>query len=283
MTQLATQALASVPPRRLVLLGHPVAHSLSPRFQNAALEAAGLRPRYEAVDATSETLDPLLALLARQHAGGNVTIPHKEVVSSRTDTRTAMAQRVGAVNTFWFEGGALVGHNTDVRGVERALAALLPNGAPSVAGATCAVLGAGGSAAAVLVALEMMHAGSVRMFNRTASRVHLVSDRVGVQVLSCSSAQDAVRGAAVVINATPVGLHDNEMPVRPGAISDGASVLDLVYRSGETAWVRACRARGLRAHDGLRMLVEQGAAAFHAWFGIEASREAMWRVLEARA
>ncbi len=239
--------------------------------------------RYEAIDVRADALDALLAVLACEGAGGNVTLPHKEAVASRASVRTATAQRVGAVNTFWFENGALVGHNTDVTGIECALAALLPGGVASVAGATCAVLGAGGSAAAALVALDRLNAGTIRMHGRTPSRVHAVSNRVGVQVSGCASAELAVRDVELVINATPVGLHDDACPVSPSVLDDSASVLDLVYRNGETAWVHACRARGLRAHDGLRMLVEQGAAAFQAWFGVEPSRDAMWRVLEARA
>ncbi len=274
--------IATVPPRRLVLLGHPVAHSLSPRFQNAALAAAAATQRYEAMDVLSEQLDAVLETLVRERAGGNVTIPHKEAVAARAAVRTPIAERVGAVNTFWFEGEALVGHNTDVAGVERALAALLPDGIAAARGATCAVLGAGGSAAAVLVALERVGAGPIRVFGRTGSRVHAVSARVGVPVTACETAEEAARGAAIVINATPVGLHDEALPVAVEALANTSSVLDLVYRSGETAWVRACRARGLRAQDGLTMLVEQGAAAFYAWFGAQPSRDAMWSVLETR-
>ena len=124
-----------------MLLGHPIAHSLSPRFQNAALEAAAFPLRYEAIDVTADALDALLGAMARDGAGGNVTIPHKEALAARANMRTTIAERVGAVNTFWFDDGALVGHNTDVAGVECALAALLPSGAAGVAGATCAVLG----------------------------------------------------------------------------------------------------------------------------------------------
>lgn len=265
-----------------MLLGQPVAHSLSPLFQNAALDAAGLALRYEAIDVPEHALDALLAQLARENAGGNVTLPHKEAVSARAAVRTATAERVGAVNTFWFDDGALVGHNTDVGGVECALAALLPDGTARIAGATCAVLGAGGSAAAVLVALDRLQAGAIRMHGRTPARARALSLRVGVPVTLSDSADLAVRDATIVINATPVGLRDDAFPVSPEALSGKASVLDLVYRSGETAWVHACRARGLHAHDGLRMLVEQGAAAYHAWFGVEPSREAMWRVLESR-
>lgn len=270
-------------PARLVLLGHPVTHSLSPRFQNAALLAAHMPQRYEAVDVDAQSLPALLQSLASERAAGNVTIPHKEAVAALASRRTPLAERVGAVNTFWFENGALVGHNTDVIGVEAALAALLGGDSGFVRGMSCAVLGAGGSAAAVLVALDRLGAGDIRMWSRTTSRVQALATRVGVSVTACGSADDAVRGAHLVINATPVGLHADEFPIAPSLLNNGASVFDLVYRSGETAWVRACRARSLSAQDGLRMLVEQGAAAFEAWFGVAPSRDAMWSALEPRA
>ena len=87
---------------------------------------------------------------------------------------------------------------------------------------------------------------------------------------------DAARDASLVVNATPVGLHGTELPADPGLFSAGADVLDLTYRRGETPWVHACRARGLRAADGLAMLVEQGALAFERWFGAIPDRDAMW-------
>jgi shikimate dehydrogenase len=85
-----------------------------------------------------------------------------------------------------------------------------------------------------------------------------------------------VRECDLVVNATSVGLRDDAMPIEPSTLRSDAAVLDLVYRRGETAWVRAARARGLRARDGLVMLIEQGAAAFEQWFGFPPDRDAMW-------
>ena len=136
-------------PTRLVLLGSPVAHSLSPLFQNAALESAGLPVRYEALDVAPDRLCDLLEELAREGAAGNVTVPHKEAVFARCVTRSVIAERVGAVNTFWSVSGQLHGDNTDVGGFARTAGALVGEG-----GATSriALLGAGGAAAAVCVA-----------------------------------------------------------------------------------------------------------------------------------
>jgi shikimate dehydrogenase len=112
-------------PGRLVLLGHPVAHSLSPVFQNAALEAAGIRLTYDAVDVPPATLTATLDQLARVSAAGNVTVPHKLAVARACVRLTAEAERVGAVNTFAIRDGVLVGHNTDIAGFTQAARDLL--------------------------------------------------------------------------------------------------------------------------------------------------------------
>jgi shikimate dehydrogenase len=265
-------------PGRLVLLGHPVAHSLSPRFQDAALAHAGLPLRYEALDVSPAMLDEVLDALVRERAAGNVTIPHKEAVHARCASVDAVARRVGAVNTFKTADGALLGCNTDVAGIAATLAALEPDG---LADARCAVLGAGGSAAAVLVALGQSGCRDIALWSRTPMRGAALADRVGVDVRLADSAVDAVVEASVVINATPIGMADDAMPVAPAALGAECRVFDLVYRRGGTPWVNACLARGLRAEDGLRMLVEQGAVAFAWWFGVDPDRDAMWRALDA--
>ena len=267
-------------PTRLVLLGHPVAHSLSPRFQNAALRHAGITCSYEALDVPPARLASTVSMLHAEGAGGNVTIPHKEAVAALVSERSPLAERLGAVNTFLVRDGALIGDNTDVVGVEQALVALL--GVGGTTDASCAVLGAGGSAAATLVALERLGAGPINVWSRTPGRAEALRERLRVHATVHDSAESACAGVTLVVNATPLGMRGESGPVDPSELSDGASVLDLVYRVGETSWVRECRARGLRAHDGLRMLVEQGAAAFQLWFGVEPSREVMWGSLEAR-
>jgi hypothetical protein len=103
-------------PGRLVLLGHPVRHSLSPRFQNAALRAAGIPLAYEALDVHPDALGNVLIQLRSENAAGNVTVPHKAAVAAACDRQTGTAIRTGAVNTFWCDGTRLVGDNTDVAG-----------------------------------------------------------------------------------------------------------------------------------------------------------------------
>ena len=265
------------PPSRLVLLGHPVAHSISPRFQNAALQAAGIPLAYELLDVPPDALDETLAMLALEHAAGNVTIPHKEQVAARCARLLPLAARVGAVNVFWHEGGLLTGDNSDVGGAEATIRALL---GASVAEARIALIGAGGSAAAVLCAAERCGVREVRVYNRSMSRADLLARRFAPLASVASSAEAAVANAALVINCTPLGLHPgDDFPIPVALLPAGCAVFDLTYAAGETAWVRAARDAGHRASDGEGMLLEQGAIAFARWFGVQPDRNVMWKAM----
>jgi shikimate dehydrogenase len=272
--------VATVPPARLVILGHPIAHSLSPIMQTAALRAIGVPLTYQALDVPPEQLDATLDALAREHAGGNVTIPHKEHVARRARC-TPLAVRVGAVNTFWHDAGELIGHNTDVAGAVAVLQSLKPGGLRDT---TCVLLGAGGSSAAVLVALTMLGCPDIALSARTPERAERLSARVGVPVRIVANAADLeaeARHAGLIINATPIGMHDDRMPIDPQRLAPDAVAFDLVYRKGLTSWIRACRAAGHAAEDGRRMLLEQGAAAFTCWFGQPAPIDVMANALAA--
>lgn len=284
-------------PTRLVLLGHPVSHSLSPVFQGAALKSAGLTASYDALDVAPEALQSILRDLARGNVAGNVTIPHKEAFAAACTRTTELAARVGAVNTFWHEKGALIGDNTDVAGARVAIAAVLEAssltrnvGDAPEANATVAqrplrvtLLGAGGAAAAVIIALESFAPVDITICARTASRAQALADRLGVTVQIVDDADAAVRNASLVINCTPIGLRDNQLPVAIESLASNARVLDLIPKSGDTAWVLAARAAGHVAEDGTRMLIEQGAAAFERWFDMVPDRASMWRSLKPKA
>ncbi|CAN5496334.1 shikimate dehydrogenase [soil metagenome] len=264
-------------PARLVLLGHPVAHSISPRFQNAALRAAGIPLTYELVDVAPEALDDMIATLARERSAGNVTIPHKEPFAARCARLTPLAQRVGAVNTFWHEGGALVGDNTDVGGSELVIRTLLGN---TLSSAKVALVGAGGGAAAVLCALERCGIWDARVYNRSMPRAELLASRFEQFARSTTTLTEALRNATLVVNTTPRGLHaGDDMPVAIEQLPPGCAVFDLAYAPEETAWVKAARHAGHRAADGEGMLVEQGAIAFERWFGMEPDRNVMWKAM----
>jgi shikimate dehydrogenase len=258
-------------PGRLVLLGHPVNHSLSPTFQNAALRRAGFPLRYEALDVTSEALDAMLDSLIAANASGNVTIPHKERVAARCARLSPLAERVGAVNTFWIENGTLVGDNTDVGGFLHLLHATAPD---VDRGQPVALLGAGGSAAGVLAALEQDAFLDVRVHARTPTRAHTLCGRFPSSRM-VETIEDAVRGASLVVNSTPVGMDGETPSFDVGLLQRSAAVIDLIVRRDETPLVRAARARGHRAADGLEMLLEQGALAFERWFGVAPDRAVM--------
>ena len=262
-------------PRRLVLLGRSLSHSLSPVFQNAALRQAQLPVLYETLDVPASALDDTLEQLERDESAGNVTIPYKEKVFERCNRLSETARRAGAVNTFWFERGELAGDNTDVGGFMAAAHRLL-DGTPH--NMTIGVLGAGGAAAAVLTAVEKWSECTALVHNRTPERAEALCARFSHVAQPADAATLAGR-AEIVVNATSVGLRDDALPIDPERLRAEAAVLDLVYRPGETAFVRAARARGLRAADGLVMLVEQGALAFELWFGFPPDRDVMWASL----
>lgn len=264
-------------PRRLVLLGHPVAHSLSPVIQNAALDRAHIPLRYETIDVTSEELPGVLASLAEEHAAGNVTIPHKAASARLMSRLSPVAARVGAVNTFFTdEEGELAADNTDVAGFAAVVRRMLGEVPRS---AHFAIIGAGGAAAAVLAAIESWDGCRATVYARNGDRARALAARFGDVARGESLAHGAMLHGDIVVNATPIGLADEEQPVSLDAIPRNAVVLDLAYQRDETAWVRAARASGRVASDGLPMLVEQGAAAFEIWFGVRADREAMWRAV----
>jgi len=274
----------------IALLGHPVAHSLSPRFQQAALDALGIDARYEAWDVPPADL-PIAVERLRSGSvlGANVTVPHKIAVLRLIDRPDALAERVGAVNTIVRADGLLRATNTDVIGVLRALA----DAGAIVAGARVVVLGAGGAARGVVVAMREGRAAHVTIANRTPARaqalVALGGDELPIAVCALDATaaplRDAMRTADVVIQATSLGL-----PHSPGADASPVPAelfvrdqiaLDLVYGREPTPFMRAAASAGARASDGLAMLVHQGAASFALWTGFEAPLDVMFT--EARA
>jgi shikimate dehydrogenase len=258
--------------RVFALLGDPVAHSLSPAMQNAAFRALGLRAAYVALRCASSDVGPLLRALARAGGGGNVTIPHKEAAALAVDRRLGDAEEVGACNVFWEDDGAVVGGNTDVEGLLRALEPLDPPPGPWL------IVGTGGGARAAAVAAARCGA-RVAISSRSAER----ADAFGRWITERAIEPAASRECRMVINATPLGLrHDDPLPLDPSLAPQAAAAFDMVYRTGETPWVRAMRAAGFRAADGRGMLVAQGAGALERWFpGVAAPTEIMRAAVDA--
>lgn len=264
-------------PSRLVVLGSQVGNSLSPAIQRAALASAGIRITYDALDVSPEDLSVTIEEIRRERIGGNVTRPHKRAFHDACDVLTSIARRVGAVNTFWVEDGRLHGDNTDVEGFAASARDLVPQ---QITGLEVLVLGAGGAAAAVLAAIERWPGASAVIVSRNPARSALLVERYPGVARVEIDAHQAARRAGLIVNATPVGQHDDELPLEIAAVPRKAAVMDLVYRRGETPWIRALRANGNAARDGMAMLLEQGALSFMRWFGIEADRAAMRRALQ---
>ncbi|MGI8546654.1 MAG: shikimate dehydrogenase family protein [Gemmatimonadaceae bacterium] len=261
-------------PARLVLLGHPVAHSLSPRMQNAALAAAGIGVHYSVLDVEPPGISVVIDELRKEGGAGNVTIPHKQTVFALCGRVTEVARTTHGVNTFWFEEGALVGTNTDVGGFDGAARNLMTQNGRALP-RRVTLLGAGGSAAAVATAISGWQGTELTIWSRTEHSASNLAQR-----FDCAHAERdltlAVAGAELIVNATPIGLTDDLLPVPIELLGPDAAVMDLVYRARDTPWVRAARSAGLPAVDGLPMLVEQGALAFECWFGFAPDRRVMW-------
>jgi len=262
-------------PSRLVLLGHPVSHSLSPRMQGAALRAAGIDATYEAIDVPPGELERVVDSLRASNGAGNVTIPHKQRMAELCDRLTEPARSAGAVNAFWMDGDTLVGDNTDIAGFDAAARLLLAGRAlPHRVG----LIGAGGAAAAVAIATRTWLGTELLVWTRRGEAAGAFTRRFA-HARAVETPREALADADLVVNATPVGLRDDALPFPIDELGAHAAVLDLVYRPAETALVLAARASGHRASDGMAMLVEQGAAAFVTWFGVEPHRSVMWQAL----
>jgi shikimate dehydrogenase len=264
-------------PTRLVLLGDPVSHSLSPKFQNAALRAAGIDIEYAATRVSAKQLSRVALDLAASGAAGNVTVPHKVSFLSLCSELSPIASRVGAVNTFWSSNGKLIGDNTDVGGFDAAARALLGAAPGNI---DVAIVGAGGAAAAVLGAIERWPSARVRVYSRRIEQAQALASKFGDFARAETSAVSALAGAKLIVNATTIGMERDDLPFELAALDSRAAIIDLVYRPGGTTLVRAASAAGLRASDGTTMLIEQGALSFERWFGFAPDKEVMRAALK---
>jgi shikimate dehydrogenase len=269
------------------LIGWPVAHSLSPPMQNAAFAAAGLEWRYELWPTQRTELRARVRGLRRAGiAGANVTVPHKTAVLPLLDDLSGAARLLGAVNTIVVDDGRLIGHNTDGTGFWQALAAVGGVGP----GRRAVVLGAGGAARAVCWAL-LVHEVYVTVLARrvgAAEDVLSMADVGGGEAgaLNARTLSAALNGAALLVNATPVGMwpHADESPLPPGVVlPPGLLVYDLVYRPRRTRLLAQAEAAGCRTLEGLGMLLHQGAEAFELWSGLRPPLPVMRAALEEAA
>ncbi len=280
---------AAMGPRtRLVgVIGSPITHSLSPRLHTAAFEAIGLAGAWRSAAfevPPGGAVDALADMRRADVTGLSVTMPHKADVAALVDECTAVARRLGAVNCVVNDGGALTGTNTDGEGFVASLA----RGVGFDPGEKrCLVLGAGGAARAVVLALAGAGASSVVVANRTPERAAAAAALAGsagsVVDLLGPALVTALGEADLVVNATPVGMEGvadgAEWPADPRRLGPGQVAADLVYAPRPTPWLAAARAAGATTLDGLGMLVHQAAAQLALWTGLDPPVEAMWRAV----
>jgi len=251
------------------VLGDPIEHSLSPLLHSAALAAAGLAGTYQRrrVDAGGMAL-AVAEIRDGRLDGASVTMPHKELAAELSDRLTATARRAGAVNTLVRVGRAVVGHNTDVVGIQAAWsAAALPDDAPVL------ILGAGGAAAAALLALE---GRAVFLTARRAAAAPALILRTRVAAAVHPWGQSVA--GAVVVNATPVGMGGE--PLDEALLEPAPGLFDMAYASTVTPGVEWMKAHGRPVADGRLMLLHQAAAAFELWTGHRAPAAEMAAALD---
>ena len=265
-----------VPRHWLGVCGWPIRHSRSPEMQNAALAAVGLEDwRYMRLPLPPDRFAEVVRALPRRgFRGVNVTIPHKEAALALADSASELATAIGAANTLTFApDGSIQADNTDAPGVLDALPAGF-----DARGRRALVLGAGGSARAVVHALVTAGA-RVIVWNRTVERGRQLAAELGAE------ATERAVEAEIVVNCTSVGLDGDPrsfkaLPVDADHVGAGCCVVDLVYRDGGTPLLAAARAWGAETVDGREILVAQGAASFERWTGRPAPRDAMRRALD---
>ena len=266
--------------KKAFVTGHPIKHSRSPKIHGHWLAKHGIDGSYQAIDLEPQDFAEFLATLqANGYQGGNVTIPHKEAAFVLVDRRDQAADEIGAVNTLWFEDGALWGGNTDGHG----FAANLDDHAPDWASnGPAVVLGAGGASRAVIHALKQRGVADIRIVNRTLARAQELRDRFGAGVSAHGMAQtgELLADAGLLVNTTALGMHGNEgLSADPELLPDHAIVTDIVYVPLETPLLAAARARRLKAVDGLGMLLNQAVPGFERWFGVRPQVTAELRAL----
>ena len=251
-------------------------------MHTAALAALGLEGEwsYEAIEVSPEEFETRVrAMPGEGFVGANVTVPHKLAALALADESTAAAVAIGAANTLSFVDGRVQAENTDATGFLDALP-------EPPAGKEALVLGAGGSARAVVWALVRAGA-SVAIWNRTPERGEALAAELGARALGTGleEHQLAMHDFDLIVNCTTVGMGGaagrpggfKSLPIDADSLSENHQLVDLAYGSAETELASVARARGATVIDGLEVLVRQGAASLRIWTGIEPPIETMRR------
>jgi shikimate dehydrogenase len=268
--------------RVAALIGSPVAHSLSPAIHQAAFDAAGVDWTYVAFDVVpGDAAEAVAAMRTLGLAGMSVTMPHKHDVAAAVDRLDPAAEALRSVNTVSWDGDHLVGSSTDGAGFVSSLAA----DGVEVAGATVAVIGAGGAARSIIDALGRAGTASIRVINRTVERAESACELAEVATVG---SPDDLASAHLVVNASSVGMGvdpgsttSGDLPCDPALLHAEQIVVDLVYHPIQTAWLLRAGEVGARTIDGLGMLIHQAALQQLAWLGHLPDVDVMRRAAEA--
>lgn len=263
---------------RIGLIGDPVEHSLSPAFQQAALDSLDIPIRYELLHTPAAEIPRRIEeLRSGSFLGANVTVPHKEVFAAQVDELSPVAKRVGAVNTINVRSGLLHGDNTDVHGFVAGLGQINVD----IDGKIAVILGAGGASRAAVVGLLDQGIATIALANRTIERAQAVADDLGdprIAPITLGEVGEYALTATLIVNATSLGWNDEALPIDSDIFSrftPGSVAYDLTYQ--KTAFLEEARIHGLTTLDGLPMLVHQGARSFEIWTGQEAPFDTMWQ------
>lgn len=256
--------------KRACVIGWPIEHSRSPLIHGYWLKTHGIDGSYTKVAVRPEDVKAFVRSLGEQGLSGcNVTVPHKEAVFAAADERDASAIAVGAANTLWLEDGKLFAANTDSYGFMRHLDLSAPGW--NKIDAPAAILGAGGAARAIIYGLLEAGVSEVRVFNRTLERAEDLVRHFGgrVRAFAWDRIEQDTTSANVLINTTTLGMVKSPpLDIDLGKLRPEAVVADIVYVPLETPLLAAARRRGLRAVDGLGMLLHQAVPGFEKWFGV---------------
>lgn len=264
--------MAENQPYRLAgVMGWPVGHSRSPVIHNHWIAQLGLRGAYVLLPVQPEKLDDALrSLPVLGFAGCNLTIPHKVAALEIVDRVDLLAQRIGAVNTVVVEAdGTLTGLNTDGFGYIQSLLDVQPDWQADAG--PVVVVGAGGAARAIIVALMERGAKEIRLTNRSVDKAKDMAAEFGRQVnaVPWEDRHEALSGAALLVNTTNQGMHgEPALDLNLRQLPSTALVSDIIYIPMETPLLAAARARGNATVNGLGMLLHQARPAFAAWFGV---------------
>jgi shikimate dehydrogenase len=261
------------------VIGHPINHSRSPLIHGTWIAQHELDASYLAMDVAPADLPAFFERLrSGEFAGGNVTIPHKERVFALCDSVDPLATTIGAVNTLVVNNGQVHGTNTDYLGFLGNLDAGAPGWSEGLE--TAVVLGAGGAARAILVALQSRNIGSIVLLNRTRETAEkLAAELPGpISVAGLDAFNDIAPLAGLVVNTTSIGMHGTrfegfELTLLPS----NSLVTDIVYVPLQTPLLKEAEAAGLRIVDGLGMLLHQAVPGFAAWFGVRPEVDAPLR------